>query len=632
MSAHNHLSIGAEFLGYRIEALIGQGGMGVVHRAYDLRLKRRVALKLMAPELALDERFRERFARESELAMSLEHPNVVPVYDTGEHEGCLYIAMRYVEGTDLRELLREEGALGEERALAICRQVAGALDAAHARGLVHRDVKPSNVLLDRDGHAYLADFGLTRQLTEQRGEPGGTHSLGTPAYLAPEQIDGGPVDGRADIYSLGCFLFESLTGEAPFVRESRLAVVWAHLEEEPPAASERRPELPGAIDPVIRRAMAKEPDARYATCSELVAAAEKALGIGGHEAGRGRTVVLIAALIVLVGLAALAAAFVVREDGEAAASALAAGENTLVRIDPTTNAIAEVIDVGRAPVATAVGGRSVWVFNLTDGTLLEIDAAAGDVRHTTRMKTEWLSTETTVGPWLAADAGGAWFVGFDFEALHYTLTRIRAGGRGSRRVPAGRRAPGGRSRRRLGLGPRPDAARQLGPAAPARDRLRDGAHPSPGLARRRRGGAGRRRRSHLGDRGPRTGFGHPAPGRRRDGRVTLPRPGHLVDRSGCGLRLGLDLLRLQDAPHRSAHAPEHALANALPAEDGRFAVGFNALWRHDLPSGALMRFDAATGDPAGIIPVITKTVEHQDLTVTSIAAGAGSVWATVAKG
>ena len=279
MSVQTEIRIGSEFVGYRIDELIGRGGMGVVYRAYDLRLKRTVALKLMAPELALDQRFRERFSREAELAMSLEHPNVVPIHDAGDIDGRLYLAMRYVEGTDLRALLQAEGALDPARALAICGQVANALDAAHAKGLVHRDVKPSNVLLDASEHVYLADFGLTRRLDEQGGPAGEGRSVGTPAYLAPEQIEGGPVDGRADVYSLGCLLYECLTGETPFARGSRLAVAWAHLEEEPPSASERRPELPEAIDAVIRKAMAKEPDDRYTTCAALITAAEEALGL-----------------------------------------------------------------------------------------------------------------------------------------------------------------------------------------------------------------------------------------------------------------------------------------------------------------------------------------------------------------
>ncbi len=318
MSAQTEIRIGSEFVGYRIDELIGRGGMGVVYRAYDLRLKRTVALKLMAPELALDQRFRERFAREAELAMSLEHPNVVPIHDAGDIDGRLYLAMRRVEGTDLRALLRTEGALDPPRALAICNQVANALDAAHASGLVHRDVKPSNVLLDANEHAYLADFGLTRQFDEHGGPAGEGRSVGTPTYLAPEQIEGGPLDGRADVYSLGCLLYECLTGEAPFARGSRLAMAWAHLEEEPPNASERRPELPAAIDAVIRKAMAKEPRDRYPTCAALITAAAQALGLGRPPTVRRHRLLVIAAVAIpLLLAAALVAALIVR--GPAAA-------------------------------------------------------------------------------------------------------------------------------------------------------------------------------------------------------------------------------------------------------------------------------------------------------------------------
>jgi serine/threonine-protein kinase len=268
---------GADFVGYRIEEEIGRGGMGVVYRAYDLRLKRLVALKLIAPELARDERFHERFARETELAMSLEHPNVVPIYDAGDVDGRLYLAMRLVPGSDLRKLLQTERALEPARTLTICRQVASALDAAHAKGLVHRDVKPSNVLLDEDEHVYLADFGLTRRLDERGALLADGRSLGTPAYFAPEQIEGTPVDGRADLYALGCVLFECLTGAPPFGRGSRLETAWAHLEEEPPRVHALVPELPEALDPVIRTALAKEPDDRYPTCTALISAAEHAL-------------------------------------------------------------------------------------------------------------------------------------------------------------------------------------------------------------------------------------------------------------------------------------------------------------------------------------------------------------------
>src|SRR5262245_33401976 len=278
--------------------------MGVVYKAYDPRLKRNVALKLVAPELSEDERFRERFLAETEVAASLEHPSVVPIYDAGEVDGQLYIAMRYVEGGELKTLLQQEGPLEPVHALAICSQIAAALDAAHARGLVHRDVKPSNVLLDETEHVYLADFGLSRRLAELPGGPEDRLSVGTPSYVSPEQIERGSADGRADEYALGCLLYECLTGQAPFVRDSELAVLWAHVQEEPPAASERNPDLPIAIDAVIRKAMAKSPDGRYGSCGELVVAARDALGLHRPVAIRDRKTLILTA----VGLAIAASA------------------------------------------------------------------------------------------------------------------------------------------------------------------------------------------------------------------------------------------------------------------------------------------------------------------------------------
>ncbi len=271
--------VGTELVGYRIEALLGRGGMSVVYRAWDPRLKRRVAIKLLAPELAEDGSFRERFLRESELAASLEHPNVVPIHDAGAVEGQLYIVMRYVEGTDLSALLRQEGLLEPGRALAIVAQVADALDFAHDRGLVHRDVKSSNVLIASQGgaeHCYLADFGIATSASHSSLTANG-QMVGTLDTIAPEQIEGREVDHRADIYSLGCVLYECLAGEPPFRRSSGLAVMYGHLEEAPPRISERRPELASGLDEVIAKALAKAPAARYASCGELVEAASVAL-------------------------------------------------------------------------------------------------------------------------------------------------------------------------------------------------------------------------------------------------------------------------------------------------------------------------------------------------------------------
>ena len=242
---HRRILPGEELAGYRVEELAGRGGMGEVYLARDTRLDRPVALKLLNPALADDEGFRERLLRESRLAAGLDHPNVIPIYEAGEADGRLFIAMRYVEGTDLKALLRREGMLEPARAIAIAAQVADALDAAHRRGLVHRDVKPSNVLIDeQDGreHCYLADFGLTQSVSD-RGPTDG-RLMGTLDYVAPEQIRGDEVDGRADVYALGCLVFESLTGTLPFSGASDTALVYAHLEEEPPRATDRRPELP----------------------------------------------------------------------------------------------------------------------------------------------------------------------------------------------------------------------------------------------------------------------------------------------------------------------------------------------------------------------------------------------------
>jgi hypothetical protein len=440
VTAQTEIGTGSEFVGYRIDELIGRGGMGVVYRAFDLRLKRTVALKLMAPELALDPRFRERFAREMELAMSLEHPNVVPIHDAGDVDGRLYLAMRYVEGTDLRLLLHAEGVLDEARSLAVCSQVANALDAAHAKGLVHRDVKPSNVLLDAAEHVYLADFGLTRRLDEQGGAAGEHRSVGTPAYLAPEQIEGGPIDGRTDVYSLGCLLFECLTGETPFVRASRLAVAWAHLEEEPPRASDRRPELPQAIDAVIRNAMAKERENRYTTCTSLVTAANEALGLRRPKGFlRRRRGIMTAAAVPILSAAALAAFVLVRSTEDGGAAAPNVTPDTLVRIDAATNQLDAVVAVGPRPTAIAVGGRSIWVYNDDGPSVSEIDAATAVARHTTPLAGGPGQWEAVSGPVLAADTAGAWVVGVDARRRPY-LTRVFSGARGKREYRLGQEA------------------------------------------------------------------------------------------------------------------------------------------------------------------------------------------------
>ena len=230
------LESGDEFAGCRIEAVAGRGGMGVVYRATELSLGRPVALKLLTPERAGDREFRERFQRESRMAASIDHPNVIPVYAAGEHEGSLYLVMRYVGGTDLHALLRDRGPLEPTQAAELVAQLASALDAAHAAGLVHRDVKPANVLLAGE-HAYLSDFGLTRLAGSDTSLTGSGQWIGTVEYCSPEQLRGGRTDARADVYSLGCVLFAALTGGPPFAQGTVPATMLAHLNDPPPLPS-----------------------------------------------------------------------------------------------------------------------------------------------------------------------------------------------------------------------------------------------------------------------------------------------------------------------------------------------------------------------------------------------------------
>jgi len=289
--AAGELAPGTEFAGYRIESVLGRGGMSVVYLAHHLGLERKVALKVLSSQLAEDERFRERFVGESRIAAGMEHPNIVPIYEAGEAEGFLFIAMRYVPGTDLGELIRREGTLDAERSLWIIREVASALDAAHARGLVHRDVKPGNILVvegkGSEGHdlVYLSDFGLTKRL--ESGAVGLTQTgqfVGTVDYVAPEQIEGKRVDSRVDVYSLACVLFECLTGGVPYERETQVAALYAHLREKPPRLTSSRPDLPVSVDRVLARALSKPPAERYASCGGFATAVREGLGplAGAH--------------------------------------------------------------------------------------------------------------------------------------------------------------------------------------------------------------------------------------------------------------------------------------------------------------------------------------------------------------
>ncbi|WP_064750296.1 serine/threonine-protein kinase [Solirubrobacter soli] len=271
--------IGSVIAGYRIDSRIGRGGMGVVYRAHHLSLERQAALKVIQPDLAESSGFRERFSREARVAAALAHPNIVTVYDAGEVDGTLYLAMQYIEGADLARMLATDGRLKPYRAIDVCRQVGDALDAAHAKGLIHRDVKPANVLIE-GRNAYLTDFGLTKRL-------GGTQVtltgdvVGTIHYVAPEQIEGREVTARSDIYSLGCVLYHCLTGRMPYQRDTDVAVIYAHLSEPPPRPSRAQPDLADGFDDVIARALDKNPERRFQTCAELMAAARAVVESAG---------------------------------------------------------------------------------------------------------------------------------------------------------------------------------------------------------------------------------------------------------------------------------------------------------------------------------------------------------------
>ena len=378
--------IGSTLAGYRIDSLLARGGMGVVYKATQVALERPVALKVVARELAGQAGFRERFLRESRLAASLEHPSVVPVYDAREEDGELIVAMRLIEGGDLRRTIDREGPLEPGRAIALLGQVADALDAAHAAGIVHRDVKPHNILVEGE-HAYLSDFGLAKAYG---GRSGGSASIvGTVEYMAPEQWRGERVGPAADVYALGCVLYEALTGVVPYARKE------ADVE----------PELPRGIEGVIERAVSKDPERRYATAGEMIAAARERQGtapaatrvltdtrsrpffawmLGGVAAAVVLTVIAVLALSgggvsvaspIPVGPGPLRLA-----TGEGSVWATSGPAGTLSRIDPDTReVVGEPLRLGSGIAGVAVGEGSVWVSDPRHGDVARIDSATGRV-------------------------------------------------------------------------------------------------------------------------------------------------------------------------------------------------------------------------------------------------------------
>jgi Protein kinase domain len=343
--------IDTEVGGYRIVEPIGEGGTSVVYRAEHIRLGRSAALKLLTPALGESD-FRERFLRESRLAASLDHPSIVPVYDAGEAGDVLYIAMQHIAGSDLKALLVEVGRLPLRRALRIVSQVASALDAAHGRGLVHRDVKPANILVDPGDRAFLSDFGVVKELASGgRTRTGGF--VGTIDYCAPEQIEGREVDARADVYALACVFYECVVGTSPFRRSSDVATLNAHLHTPPPRLSKAAPDLPPALEPVLAKALAKSPLDRYASCGELVAALRAAVAERRVHPRR-----------LVLSLAVLGAAIL-------AGAAIASGLLLAVRHDsaPRVTTVVERPRPERSPVAL-----DTLVLKSTDGRTLN-DAA-----------------------------------------------------------------------------------------------------------------------------------------------------------------------------------------------------------------------------------------------------------------
>jgi tRNA A-37 threonylcarbamoyl transferase component Bud32/streptogramin lyase len=412
MSVETDRLLGTDLAGFRLESVIGRGGMGVVYLAQDLRLKRRVALKLVAPELAADARFRERFLREAQLAASLDHSHIVPVHAAGETDGRLWIAMRYVQGTDLKSLLEREGPLEPARAVELCGQVGEALDAAHEHGLVHRDVKPANVLVTQEGgaeHCYLADFGLARSPDTASGPVSGTHLSGTVDYTAPEQIAREPADQRADVYSLGCVLYECLAGQPPFKRQRPVATLFAHANEAPPSLHEHRPELPEPVDQVIATGMAKEPAERYATCSGLVAAAREALGLTREPTLTRRALLVSAGGALVLGSAAAAPAILLtRGNGHDSApkAILPLAGDSIVRIDPATATLTSAVRVSSADGVLAHGEGAVWLADKDRGVVSQIDPGTSAI-------VEEIEVPETSEPTLLAAGEGALWLSYD---------------------------------------------------------------------------------------------------------------------------------------------------------------------------------------------------------------------------
>jgi YVTN family beta-propeller protein len=436
------LSTGSVLGDFRIDDEIGRGGMGVVYRATQVSLGRPVALKVISEALSDREGFRERFERESRLAASLDHPNIIPVYAAGEHDGVLFIAMRYVDGTDLRALLSAEGAFDPPRAAGVVAQVASALDAAHERGLVHRDVKPANVLVAARGggeHTYLTDFGLTKRTASDSGLTAAGEWVGTLDYVAPEQLRGESVDGRADVYALGCVLYELLTGQVPFARDDDIAKLWAHISDPAPSALELAPDTPSPLAAVAACSMEKDPRDRFQTAGDMGRAALAAVpglgdtgqrarmaagrrrgvpgGDGWTRAGetavlpderrsrfRARRPALLAAAALLAACAAGLAVLLLSggESEPETAGGASAGRQP-------AGFVTDRIRVGDSPAGVGLEGDSAWIANEGDATVTRVDLST---RRARRPAIHVGKNPTAVGTgagsvWVANSGGGS---------------------------------------------------------------------------------------------------------------------------------------------------------------------------------------------------------------------------------
>jgi hypothetical protein len=405
------LAPGAVVAGCRIESVVGRGGMGVVYRAVELELARVVALKVIAPELLEEPEIRERFLKEARTAASIEHPNVIPIYAAGERDGVAYLVMRFIDGQDVRSLVRRGGPLAPGRAAELVARAGGGLDAIHRAGYVHRDVKPANVLVDRDGHVYVTDFGLAKQVISRGGATGTGNWVGTLDYVAPEQIRGGRVDARADVYALGGVLFFVLTGGVPFEREGDEAKLWAQLSEPPPVPSQVQPGIPREFDGVVARALAKRPDDRFPSAGDLGRAAQAAASGGAPSqpermvargaaapggaltepglaeetstvTGRRRETValpttrrrrerLVGGALAAVAAATIAIVTVAVTRGDDSGDSAVRAPVAKVRVTTT------IPDVGSRPNGVALAGGDAWVISSDQPRLDRIDAATG---------------------------------------------------------------------------------------------------------------------------------------------------------------------------------------------------------------------------------------------------------------